>query len=243
MNQPRWTLTLASLTVALLCVSAHGAEPDNSLFDGQWSLSLQISTRPGGETLEGNNVVTSPFYVQITAENPSFTVSQEGKFSWDGRDSGRSKVVKHGIYPRGVTDDVSEQTRVLLKAQGTVSEQRVLTMDPQWTIGAGQFTNINNRGVIYIGSYTVSDDGGTLTIRGTTNVSPSVQTYSAPVSYEGKPWELAPASIEEREIAPDVIREEATYRAQRQGTYAGTVPVTERIEIKQIRYLKLIPRG
>ena len=38
MNQPRWTIALAWLTVVLLCVSAHGTEPDNSLFDGQWSL-------------------------------------------------------------------------------------------------------------------------------------------------------------------------------------------------------------
>lgn len=233
----------AAIVIACLTAMAGGAEPPGGKFEGQWSLELQISTKPGGETLEGAGAVTSPIHIQITAANPSFTVSEEGKFSWDSRDFGSSQVTKHAAYTGGGTSDTSEQTRVLLKAQGSVSDQRVLTIDPQWTIGNGQIWTFGSRGVIYIGTYTLSGDGSTLSVSTSGNVPGAWGTHTLPVTYDGKPWTLAPASIEQQEIVPEVVREIVTYRAQRQGTYGGAVPVTERIEIKQVRYLKLIPRG
>jgi hypothetical protein len=227
----------------LLAAVAYGVEPSGSKFDGQWSLELQISTKPGGETLQAAGAVTSPIHIQIRAANPSFTVDDSGKFSWDSRDCGRSHVAKHAAYTGGGTSDTSEQTRVLLKVQGSVSERRVLTIDPQWTSGNGQLWTTTSTGAIFLGCYSVSGDGSSISISTSGNLPGDYRTYTLPIKYQGAPWTLSPTSIEQHEISADVIREVAKYRAQRQGTYAGAVPVIERLEIKQVRNLELVPRG
>jgi hypothetical protein len=57
--------------------------------------------------------------------------------------------------------------------------------------------------------------------------------------------ELRSTSVSREELSPDVIVEKTIYRASRQGTMRAPeeVPVTERIEVKHVRYLKLVPRG
>jgi hypothetical protein len=57
---------------------------------------------------------------------------------------------------------------------------------------------------------------------------------------------LASTSVSRAETSPDVIVETTIYQANRQGTMRALgqeVPVTERIEVKHKRHLKLVPRG
>ena len=59
--------------------------------------------------------------------------------------------------------------------------------------------------------------------------------------------ELTSTRTSREEISPDVIVERTDYRATRQGTLrvgpGQEVPVTERIEVKHVRHLNLVPRG
>lgn len=227
----------------LLAAAAYGVEPSGSKFDGQWSLELQISTKPGGETVRSAEALIAPFHVQVTASNPSFTVDEAGKFSWDSRDCGRSHSTKHATFEAGGSSDTTEQTCVMLKVQGNVSDQRVITIDPQWTSGNGRLSTATSTGGLVLYAYSVSGDGSTISVSTSGNLPGDYRTFSYPVKYQGAPWTLSPESIQQIEIGPDEIRETATYRGQRQGTYAGAVPVIERLEVKQVRHLELVPRG
>ena len=60
--------------------------------------------------------------------------------------------------------------------------------------------------------------------------------------------DLKPTRVIKEEVAPDVIRQTTTYEATRptnnMGAGAASVPpTTQRIEIKHVRYLNLVPRG
>jgi hypothetical protein len=59
-------------------------------------------------------------------------------------------------------------------------------------------------------------------------------------------WSVSSTNTTREEIAPDVILERTSYQASRQGTLRALgqeIPVTERIEVKHVRYLNLVPRG
>lgn len=56
-------------------------------------------------------------------------------------------------------------------------------------------------------------------------------------------WKLQPTSIEQQEEAPDVIREVTTYEGRREIREADGPPLTERLRVRQVRYLNLVPRG
>ena len=61
--------------------------------------------------------------------------------------------------------------------------------------------------------------------------------------------DLKPTSVKDEELGPEVIRRTTTYQAARPSRIPSeinglfTPPVTERIEIKHVRNLGLVPRG
>jgi hypothetical protein len=68
------------------------------------------------------------------------------------------------------------------------------------------------------------------------------------------PWtrnwqDLKPTRVTKEELAPDVIRETITFEETRETRIPQeinglfTPPMTERLEIKHVRYLDLVPRG
>ena len=84
---------------------------------------------------------------------------------------------------------------------------------------------------------TVSGQGNTISIAGAGG------TVTVPLPVVPSIWELKPTSIETQDLGPDQQREIVTYRGRRQATTKSGFPVTEHIEVIQIRQLKLVPRG
>ena len=229
-----WRMLLCVLAISSLAV---GQENPPLPYDGQWSLQFQMDTRPGGETIQMGQVTTSPFIVHLLAGKKFITVSPEGKITWESPDCGALRCEKFSTYPKGVSGHVTDDHRVMLRVSGSLLQQRKLNLNVQWSLGDGRVTTSASTGVQALLVYTVGGDGSTLTVTG------PGPTYTAPLQYQGFTWTLAPETIEQQELSQDVIQEVATYRSARSGTYGGVVPVIERIEIKQVRHLNLVPRG
>lgn len=212
--------------------------PRTKLFDGQWSLDFFAATRPGGETQRVGMSTLSPLNLLFRAVRSDFRVAEDGKVNWTERTNGQWHSDVVATMDSGQRSIASQTTEPLLKAKGTVDDQRKLTLTLRWSHGSGPF--IGGLGTTG-GTLTVSADGETLTIKSDDG------TVSLPHKYLTTEWTLQPASIEQQEQGPDMIREVTTYKARRQGTLnewgSGPLPVVERIEVKQIRQLKLVPRG
>ena len=105
----------------------------------------------------------------------------------------------------------------------------------EWTGGSGP--GIDHNGTPFV--IVLSADGSQWTTSGYTRGAP----------YQKTVWELTPASVRQEEIAIGTIRETTMFRVSRQATLTDfmapgfSIPVTERIEIKHVRYLNLVPRG
>jgi hypothetical protein len=225
----------------------YAAEPIRSaVFEGQWYLEYIVATKLGGETQQVGNLTLSPINLSFRAGRGDFRVADDGTFNWTERTDGQwhSDVV--------VTDSAgqrsfpAETTEPLLTVEGTVvvttndsgEDEKKLTLTLKWTHGSGTF--IRGDGATG-GVLIVSPDGTTVT-----SIS-SDGSASWPAKYLTTEWTLTPISVERREEGPDVLREVTTFKSRRQSTLnewgSGPLPVIERIEVKQIRHMKLVPRG
>jgi hypothetical protein len=239
-------------------------------FDGEWSLEFRVATRPGGESRVASRGIT-PEDVQtinllMHVSRPSFAVGADGSLRWEQREEG---LVHWDDFSRLVGKTATSDCQVVLRGTGEATAtpapagsgrtyDRRLTLELSW---AGS----NGSGLDHAGkpwTVALSADGS----QWTTNYG------TAAVVSEKSLWELEPASTEREEIAPDVIRETAIYRASRQkqrasrqkqrasrqkqrasrqkqseayklGIPPAPLTITERIEIKHIHYLNLVPRG
>ena len=241
---------LKTLVAALIIVgtiaSAQGAEPGNP-FDGKWSLTFDVTTPPGGVTLRdtfgGSN---SPYHLTFHASKKSFKVKEDGTFVWSEVDDGSLKIDSTYNFPGTPPTTWRESHQPLLKAGGTATAtptppgspqpyDRTLQVDLDWTGGNGTYFNSGGGS----GAYIVGADGTQMMVTGPT-------TTTIPVTYWQAKWSLKPARIVREGISANEIRETITYEGSRQAavkTMMGNVQVTERIEVKHVRNLQLIPRG
>lgn len=241
-------LALALLAVGYDRSTAQQAAPagGGNPFDGEWSLKLSIATAPGGVSAS----FVSPYNSLHMAENRRFEVKADGSFEWLAREAG--KMHDDGVSPGGSSFQNDFQLHVRGRGSAEPSPRaggqerpgdRRLNLNLTFLLGDGRGSAINSGDYSFsIGVSSADSAQMTFTSHPGGNV-----VSVAGVHDELTPWpELRSTSVSREEIAPDVVVETALYRASRQGTRRalGTeIPVTERIEVKHVRYLKLVPRG
>ena len=184
-------------------------------------------------------------------ENRRFEVKPDGTFQWLARAAGAQHHDYHRTGGSGHTD-----FEMHLRGKGkadpppedaTGSGLGNRRLSVQLSLLAG-----NGRGSYLIYGFpasqvhVVSADLSQIT---TTMISPTqtgTVTTSAGEGLQVKWDDLRSTSVKRDEIAPDVIVETTLYEASRQSTLAipdQNPPVTQRIEVKHVRYLNLVPRG
>lgn len=231
-------------TAALACVVSCAAAPapaqpgagNGNPFEGEWSLVLDINTAPGGATLTFAGTTTSPYNYAIHAAKQRFQVKEDGSFEWSQNDAGSSNY--NGVLNNSTgTARFCGSQNLVLRASGKAQAPRTATgelrdEDRRLTI---DLTMFHGSGYYSVTSPIVT---ATTAISNTANVPAGVEPWS----------DLKPTRLTKEELAPDVVRQTTTYEATRQtnnmGADAASVPpTTQRIEIKHVRYLKLVPRG
>jgi hypothetical protein len=236
-------LALTTLGLALLFAGqATGQEAGVNPHEGEWSLEFRVYTRLGGETLPaGPDTQTYNFLFRVAREK--FAVPTDGRLKWEQRENGRLHVDDYSVLA-GKTwiQDMQPMLRLSGQATATLAApasphtyDRRLSLQLAWTGGSGQ--GIDHSGRPF--ATTLSADGNQWTTSGYTRGAP----------YTTSVWELTPTSVQREEIAPDMIRETTTFRSSRQTTLTDfmspgfSVPVTEKIEVRHVRYPQLVPRG
>ena len=241
---------LKTLVAALIIVgtitSAQGAEPGNP-FDGEWSLTFDVTTPPGGVTLRDTfGGANSPYHLVFHASKQLLQVKEDGTFAWRVMDDGSLQINSTYTFPGVPPTTWWESHRSLLKAGGKATAtptppgspqtyDRSLQIDVDWTGGNGAYAGSGGGS----GTYIVDAAGEQMTVTGPT-------TTTIPVAYWQAKWKLRPARTTREEISPAEIRETTTYEGNRPAevtTNVGKYKVTERIEVKHVRQLKLVPRG
>lgn len=209
--------------------------------DGEWSLEFRVCTRPGGVILTppGDTQVYNQLF-QVTKD--SFSVAADGVLKWEQREGGIMHVDDYSAMA-GRTWFQDQQPMLRLSGQAVATPaapesgrtyDRKLSLQLAWTGGSGP--GIDHSGQPFV--IVLSADGNQWTTKGYTRAAP----------YQKSQWELTPASVQREEIAVDTIRETTIFRASRRTTLTDAttpfaIPVTEQIEVKHVRYPKLVPRG
>lgn len=240
---------------ALICVVWLTASPTpgqqsggrrGNPFGGQWSLTIDITTAPGGATLALPYATISPYHSTYNAQKREFQVKEDGTFEWAENDAGSAS---HD----GKSENFSfaGDCRLILRASGNVQaprtagqapeEDRRLTVNLKVLGGNGRSTGTGG-GRTNTAIHIVSADGSQMTDHPGGNTRPN--------SIWAIDWtDLKPSTVKDEEVGPEVIRRTTTYQATRQSRIPSEVnglftpPVTQRIEIKHVRYLGLVPRG
>lgn len=243
----RTVLRLAAL-VGLLVVAAEpspGQQPSDNPFDGEWSLQVSFATAPGGVSFPG----VSPFNCFYEAETRRFEVKADGSFEWLAREAGK-------MHDDGISANSSYQNDFQLHLRGRGQADlpprtgaperpgdRRLNLQLSFIGGDGRGSAVNTGGSGYsIGVVSADLRQMTFTSYPGGNVA-TVTTVPHEVTWPA----LRSTSTTREATAPDVIVERTIYQANRQGRLrvgpGQEIPVTERIEVKHVRFLKLVPRG
>jgi hypothetical protein len=226
---------------ALAEPAAGQPTPDRNPHEGQWSLEYRVFTRPGGEVVAiSGDTQRFNFAFQVAKE--SFAVAADGVLNWEQRDGGQMHVDDYSALA-GKTWIQDQQPVLRLKGQATAasaapmsgrSYDRTLKLEMAWSGGSGP--GIDHSGQPFF--INLSADGGQWVTRG----------YTRAVPYQKSQWELTPASTLREALGADSFRETTTFRASRPMSLTDiTAPlnihVTEQIEVKQVHYPRLVPRG
>jgi len=242
--------------VALACLVSWAAPPSLAQpgagsgghpFDGEWSLVWDLSTAPGGATLSIPGGTISPYNASYHAAKSRFQVNEDGSIAWSQSDAGSTS--HDGVS----SDSKFWGTRsVHLRAAGKVlapraatgelrAEDRRLTLDLTTMGGSGYSSGTSS--------------GGTFTVTVIANIDDrEMVQFPGAIRAPNPPWtvkwqDLKPTRVTQAELAPDVIEETITYEVTRETRIPKeinglfTPPMTERLEIKHVRYLNLVPRG
>jgi hypothetical protein len=232
----------------VLCWSVAIARADDaapsaqSVFGGQWSFEFREATRPGGMFAQSAAYDTTQNRLFTVVKSP-FQVDKNGVFSWIERNNTYFHHDTFYARTNGVRSSLSWDQVGVLKATGQVvdSKTRTLKVTVERWPGSGRYMDRSGGGTI-----TVSADGYTQTY------FPSAFPPARPNQIAHPPfvWELKPASIERQDLGPDQQRETVTYKGSRgvKGPAAWHILgdgyfTIEHIEIRQVRELKLVPRG
>lgn len=221
-------------------------------FDGEWSLVWNVATAPGGATIAIPGGTYSPYHAVYHAGKEQFQVHEDGTFEWAQSEAGAMNH-KGTFNADGASYQFLGARKVHLRVAGKAqaprtatgelrAEDRRLTLDLTAIGGNGHSSGTTP------GSYaTIVAD---LEDREMVMIPELGGTHRAPNPRWILKWQdLKPTRVTKEELAPDVIRETITYESTRETRMpeavngALTPPMTERIEVKHVRYLNLIPRG
>jgi hypothetical protein len=237
-NGLAWRIVIATVvvSVALPATTTDGQEPDERLFEGAWSLEFSAATRPGGETLPAGVGTISPQNLLFSARHREFSVSEDGRFAWTERSDGQWHSDARLIVG-GQSSHPSQTNEPLLVASGQLDRRRKLTLKLAWTHGSGPFLSGDGTGGALVVS--AAADQVSVFFLG--------KTSTHPVRFLTSEWTLTPQSIEREEVGRDVVRETVQYAARRRQTLTdfqpSPLPVNESIRVRQVRPMKIVPRG
>jgi hypothetical protein len=231
----------------VLCCSAAAARADDagpsaeSVFDGLWSLEFRNASQPGG-TFAQTTAYETTQNMLFTASKNRFRVDKNGTFSWIERDNPFFHADSFYAYKNGTTASLSWDQEAVLKVTGQVvdTKTRTLKVTAEHWVGSGRFMDGFGGGTI-----TASADGNTQTHYPSGRPTTTIKRRHPP-----DVWELKPVNIERQDLGPDQQREIVTYKASRgiKGPAGwriagdGNLSIMY-IEVRQIRELKLVPRG
>lgn len=244
---------LVGLAISIWCgwlwsSTARGMEPENAPFNGQWSLDFRVDTRPGGETFttrQGGEV--SAYELHFQASRGSFRLQDDRSLKLDILESS-SLIIRSTTRFGAVTMQDRQRHRGRMHIEGAGSgeqDDRRLKLTIRWGLSSGVGISTDSFGTSQTTRSQMSADGTQLTL------SNEAGTGTFAFDLWKSEWELKPSSLEKREVSSDVIVETATYEGRRNtrlapldpGGFSPPLPVTEEIELKQVRQLKLVPRG
>ena len=181
--------------------------------------------------------------VLFTAIKSSFQVDKNGSFSWEERKNIHFHDDSFFAWKNGLRTYNTWDQEAVLKVAGQVvdTKTRILKVTVEHWVGSGRYTQTGVDGTIV-----ASADG----ISQTFFPSDKPDSQPFPIPHLSFVWELKPVSTERQDLGPDQQREIVTYKGSRglkpsPGLYVagdGNL-VTEHIEIRQVRELKLVPRG
>ncbi len=228
------SLATSCVTVGSVSLVAQEKASPKIPYEGVWTLTFRVATKPGGEILELPGVTATPMNLVFQATKQSFAVENDGQFKWEERNDGQFHSDTRLIDKLGQESYPGQTTGPLLKAAGQLDAERKLKLQFTWSHGSGRFVDGVGGGTL-----SVSLDGKTVTTSG------AAGSWTRPQYFYNSTWELSPASIKREELGPDVVRETATYTNRRQAKlpWGTSLPVVEEVEITQVRYLELVPRG
>jgi hypothetical protein len=246
MKQLAQIVVATAAGMAWMAAPAHAGDPapsSGSIFDGRWSCEFRVVTKPGGTLVQtiAYDLIRNGLFVAVKS---SFQVDKNGSFSWEERKN--SHYHDDDFYTRktGEQFSLSFDQEAILKVAGQVvdTKTRGLKVTVERWLGSGRFTDR------YGGGTNVVNADESTQIFFSNNGWPSSLPKSVP--HSTFVWELKPVSIERQDQGPDQQREIVTYKGSRgiKPPLAMHVPgdgneVTEHIEIRQVRELKLVPRG
>ncbi len=243
---------------ALACVVSWAAPPalaqpgagGGNPFDGEWSLTWDINTAPGGATLSIAGGTITPYNTAYHAVKKQFLVQKDGSIEWAQSDAGA--MYHNGIWnSQGHASSFWGDRKVHLRAKGKAEAPRT---------GAGELRDEDRR--LSLDLATMGGNGfssgtslsGTQTVTIVANIDDrEMVQFPGAIRAPNPPWTLKwqdlKPTVETKVLADDVIRQTFTYQAMRQFKIPEEVAgkfnplVTERIEIKHVHYPRLVPRG
>jgi hypothetical protein len=242
------SLSRLALGIALASAAprANGQHAAPNPFDGNWSLRVSFATAPGGVSYPG----VARFNCLYRAENRRFQVKADGTFEWLARDAGRMHddgVSSGGRFQNDLQQHLRGQGQAELPPATGGPERpgnrHLKNLKLSFMGGDGRGSAVNTGGW----GYSIGVVSADLTQMTFTSYPGGNVITVATVPHEIFWPELSSTSVTRDEIAPDIIVETALYQGSRQGRLrvgpGQEVPVTERIEVKHVRHLNLVPRG
>jgi hypothetical protein len=237
----------AFVAVLVAAAPAPAQQPGDNPFEGEWSLTFDVATPPGGVTLTNEYGTDAPYHMAFHASKRSLQVAADGTIAWRDFENGALRISGTANYFGTQTKHWASH-RPLLKAAGkatatppppgsTQPYDRRLEVNLDYTGGSGTYADNHGGG----GAYIVDAAGEQMTVTG------GVTNSTIAVIYWQAKWTLKPARTVREELSPGEIRETTTYEGTRQAEIAtqtsGKYQVTQRMEIKHVRSLNLVPRG
>jgi hypothetical protein len=238
----RWmALGYALVAAAPLAI---GQQPGRNPFDGEWSLELSIATAPGGVSTS----LAAPYNSLHVINSVRFKVPRDGTIRFLAHEAG--KMHDDGVSPSSsFQNDFQLHLRGLGKAEPPPlaaglerpGDRRLNLTQLSFILGNGRGSSRNTLGSGYSIGVSSADSA-----QMTFTSYPGGHVVTVAGVHEEHSWpELRSTSLTREEVAPDVLVETVVYKADRQGTRRALgqeIPVTERIEVKHVRNLKLVPR-
>ena len=233
----------ATVPLALICLAVPIGEAmaaDAIPYEGEWTLTYESSTPPGGFALPGF-VIRKSFRARAR-----FVVDEDGRFFWEtsGEDGEQPEFRTEQVHGAKIT----EHRAGFLRGRGAVDKEHGLELVLEWGVKEG-FLNSLSPTHIELRSQTVSADGTQVTDTGKTYCFTCVvqgwqpSTFAYPVQPTAQSqWRLAPVSREVEQIGEDVEKETVVYQASQPTAFVG-FNESERIEVIHIRYGEIVPRA